>query len=86
MNLPASFSLRGVNLPYGGVYLSTTFSLGGTNPSHGEFILPFGESLLSLENRLCCYVSCCIPFTKFLLVKGSVQTADHSFFNISTRT
>ena len=66
LNLLASFSLGAVNLFHGRVGLSTTFSLGGKNPSHGEFILNFRESLLSLENRLCCYVPYCIPFTEFL--------------------
>ena len=79
MNLPESFSLREMNLPHGGVGLSTTFSLGGMNSSSKEFVLPFGESFLFLENRLCCFVACYIP-TKFLLV----QTATHSFFNLST--
>ena len=66
--------------------LSTTFSLGGMNLSLGKFILPFGESLLSLVNRLCCSVSCYIPFIEFLPDEGFVQIADHSFFNLSTRT
>ena len=56
LNLPASFSLGVVNLPRGGVSFSENFSMGGMNPSPGEFILPFEESLISLENRLCCYV------------------------------
>ena len=85
LNLPASFSLGEMNLPHGGVGLSTTFSLGGLNSSR-EFVLPFGESFLFLENRLCCYVPCCIPFTEFLPDGGSVQTVAHSFFNLSTRT
>ena len=37
-------------------------------------------------NRLCCFVSCCIPFIEFLPDEGSVQTADRYFFNLSTRT
>ena len=86
LNLPTSFSLGVVNLPHGGVSLSTAFSLGGTNPSLGEFILPFGESLLSLENRLCFSVPYCIPFTEFLPDGGYVQTMNHSFFNLSTLT
>ena len=86
LNLPASFSLGIVSLTYGEVTLSTTFSLRGTNAFLGEFILPFRESLISLENRLCCSVPYCILFTKFLLDVGFVQTAKHSFFNLSTRT
>ena len=66
LNFPASFFLGVVNLSHGGVGLSTTFSLGGTNPSLREFILPFGESLISLENRLGRSLPYCIPFTKFL--------------------
>ena len=54
--------------------------------SFGEFVLPFGESFLFLENRLSCYVPYYIPFTNFLLDGGSVQTTAHSFFNISTQT
>ena len=75
-----------MNLYHGGVGLFATFSLRGTNPSPGEFILPFGESLISLDNRLCYYVSYCIPFAKFLLDRGFVKTASYSFFNLSTRT
>ena len=67
MNLPASFSLGAVNLTLGRVGLSATSSLGGTNLSHGEFILPFRESLISFENQLCCYVPYRIPFTELLL-------------------
>ena len=85
LNMPTSFSLGEMNLSYGGVDLSTTFSLGGMNPSR-EFVLPFGESFLFLENRLCCSVPYCIPFIEFLLDEGSVQTAVHSFFNLSTQT
>ena len=51
INRLASFSLREINLPYEGVGLSTTFSLGGMNSSR-EFVLPLGESFLFLENRL----------------------------------
>ena len=65
--------------------LSTTFSLGGINPYLGESILPFRESLISLENRLCYFVPCYILFTEFLHDRGFVQTIDHSFFNLSTR-
>ena len=61
LNLPASFSLGEMNLPHGEVVLSATFSLRGTNSSSEEFVLPFGKNLLSLENRLCCSVPCCIP-------------------------
>ena len=85
LNLPALFSVGAVNLPHGEVVLSITFSLRGTNSSSREFVLPFGENLFSLENRLCCYVPCYIP-TKFLLKGRSVQTVAHSFFNLSTRT
>ena len=49
LNLLTSFSLREMNLPHGGVGLSTTFSLGGMNYSR-EFVLPFGESFIFLEN------------------------------------
>ena len=73
MNLFMSFSLGALNLPYGGVGLSTTFSLGGMNSSSGEFVLPFGESFLSLENWFYCYVPSYIPFTEFLLDGGSIQ-------------
>ena len=52
LNLLASFFLRVVNLSHGGVGLSVAFSLGGTNSSPRELILHFGESLISLENRL----------------------------------
>ena len=62
------------------------FFLGGTNSSSREFVLPFGESFLSLENWLYCYVPYYVPFTKFLLDGGSIQTAAHSFFNLSKRT
>ena len=48
LNLPASLSLGAMNLPHGRVGL---FSLGGMNSSSREFILPFKESFLSLENR-----------------------------------
>ena len=85
LNLPASFSFGEMNLPHGGMSLSTTFSLGRMN-SFGESALPFGESFLFLENRLCCSVSYCIPFTEFLLDGGSVKIVAHSFFNLSTRT
>ena len=84
LNLPASFSLGTVNLSHGRVGLSTTFSLGGTNPSYGEFISHFGETLISLENWLFCYVPCCISFIEFLPDGGSVQTAYHLFFKLST--
>ena len=72
LNLPISFSLGVVNLPYGGVGLSAAISLGGTNLSPREFILPFGENFLSLENWLYCFVPCCIPFIEFLLDGGSI--------------
>ena len=52
LNPPVSFSLGAVNLPHGEVVLSTPFSLRGTNSSSREFILPFGENFLSLENWL----------------------------------
>ena len=42
--------------------------------------------LVILENWLCCSIPYCIPFTEFLPNRGSVQTAAHSFFNLSTRT
>ena len=51
-----------------------------------EFVFLFGKIFLFLENRLCCYVPCCIPFTEFLPDGGSVQTSAHSFFNLSTQT
>ena len=86
LNLPVSFFLGVLNLSHGGVGHSTTFSLGGTNSSSGEFVLPFGESFLSLENLLCYFVPCCIPFTEFLLDGESIQTVAHSFFNLSTQT
>ena len=86
LNLPASFFLGVVNLLGEGMGLSITFSLRGMNLSLREFILPFGESLLSLVNGLCCSVSCYIPFTEFLPDEGFVQTVDHSFFNLSTQT
>ena len=85
LNLLASFSLGEMNLPHGGVGLSTTFSLGRMNSSR-EFVLPFGESFIFLENRLCYFVPYCIPFTKFLPDGGSVQIVAHSLFNLSTRT
>ena len=66
--------------------LSTAFSLGRTNPPPREFILPFRESLISLENRLCYSIPYCIPSTEFLPDGGFVQTAYHSFFNLSTQT
>ena len=65
LNLLVSFSLRALNLPYGGVGLSTTFFLGGTNSSSGDFVFPFGENFLSLENRLYCFVPYYIPFIDF---------------------
>ena len=83
LNLPISFSLGALNLPHEGVGLSTTFFIGGTNSSSREFVLPIGESFLSLENWLYCYVPYYVPFTKFLLDGGSIQTAAHSFFNLS---
>ena len=85
-SLLASFSLEAVHIPYGGLGLSASFSLGGTNPSPRERILPFRESIISLENRLCSYVPCRIPFNEFLPDRGSVQITDHSFFNLSTRS
>ena len=84
-NLPASFSLGEINLPYREVGLSKTISLGGMNYSSKEFVFPFGESLLLLVNWLCCSVPYCIP-TEFLLKGRYVQTTTHSFFNLSTRT
>ena len=84
LNLPASFSLGEMNLPHGGVAFSITFSLGGMNSFSGEFVLPFGESFLFLENWLCYSVLCYIPI-EFLLKGRSVQTAAHSFFNLSTQ-
>ena len=84
LNLPASFSLRAMSLPRGGVEFSIAISLGGTNLSLGELTLPFRESLISLENRLCYFVSCCIPSIDFSLDGGSIQTVDHSFFRLST--
>ena len=51
LNMLASFSLRAVNLPHGEVVLFATFSLRGMNSSSREFVLPFGENFLSLENR-----------------------------------
>ena len=86
LNLHVSFSLGGLNLPHGGVGLSTTFSLGGTNSSSREFLLPLGENFLSLENWLYYYIPCCIPFIEFLPDGGFVQTLAHSFFNQSSRT
>ena len=88
LNLPAlfsPFSLGEMNLPHGGLGLSITFPLRGMNSSR-EFVLPFGESFLFLENRLCCFVPYCIPFTEFLPIGGSIQIVAHSFFNLSTRT
>ena len=82
LNLPASFSLGEVNLPHGEVVLSATFSLRGMNSSSGESVLRFGENFISLENRLCYFVPCCIPTGFFL--KGRSTT--HSFFNLSTQT
>ena len=52
LNLPVLFSLGAVNLPHGEVSLSTPFSLRGMNSSSKEFVLPFGENFLSLENWL----------------------------------
>ena len=72
-----------MNLPHGGVGLSINFSR-GMNSSSGEFILPFGESFMFLENQLYYFVPSYIP-SEFLLKGGSVQTAAHSFFNLSTR-
>ena len=60
LNLPTSFSLGAMDLLHGEVVLFATFSLRGTNSSSREFVLPFGENFLSLENRLCCYIPCCI--------------------------
>ena len=85
LNLHASFSLREMNLAHEGVGLSTTFSLEGMN-SFGEFVLHFGESFIFLKNQLCYSVPYCIPFTEFLPDEGFIQTATHSFFNLSTRT
>ena len=85
LNLLTSFSLGEMNLPHGEVVLSAPFSLRGMNSSR-EFFFPFGESFLFLENRLCCYVPCCILFTEFIPDGGSIQTIAHSFFNLSTRT
>ena len=68
LNLLASFFLGAVNLSHRGVGLSIAFSLEGTNSTPGEFILHFGESLISLENRLCCYLPYCVPFTEFIPV------------------
>ena len=56
LNLLVTFYLEALNLPHGGVDLSKTFSLGGTNSSSREFILPFGEIFLFLENWLYCFV------------------------------
>ena len=86
LNLPASFFLGAMNLSCGGVGLFVAFSLEGTNSSSREFVLPFGENFLSLENWLYCHVPCYIPFIKFLLDGGSIQTIAHSFFNLSIRT
>ena len=86
LNLPASFSLGAVNLPHNGVSLSATLSLGGMNPSPGEFIFPFRESLIYLENQLCYSIPYCIPFIKFLPNGGFLQTVDRPFFNLSTWT
>ena len=72
LKLPASFSLGVVSLPQEHLALYVAFSLRGSNPSLGEFILPFEESLISLENRLCCSIPCCIPFFEFLPDGGSV--------------
>ena len=85
LNLLASFTLGLVSLPHGVLALYKAFSLRGMNLSLGEFILPFWESLISLENRLCCSIPCCIPFTEFLHDGGFIQTANHSFFNLLTR-
>ena len=52
LNLPVSFSLGAVNLPHGEVVLYAPFSLRGTNSSFEEFVLPFGEHFLSLDNWL----------------------------------
>ena len=86
LNFPTKFSLGLMNLPRGGVKCSTTISMRETNLSYGEFILPFRESLLSLENRSCCSIFCCIPFTEFLPDEIPIQTTGHSFFNLPTRT
>ena len=80
LNLLVSLSLEVLNLTHGGIGLSTSFSLGRTNSSFEEFVLPFGENFLSWENWLNCYVSLCIPFTELLLDGGSIQIATHSFF------
>ena len=78
LNLPISFSL-------GEVVLYATFSQ-GTNSSFGEFVLPFSESFLSLENWLYYYALYYIPFIDFLLDGGSIQIAIYSFLNLSTQT
>ena len=52
LNLPVSFSLGIVNLPLREVILSSTFSQRGMNSSYREFVIPFGENFLSLENWL----------------------------------
>ena len=52
LNLLVSFSLGAMNLPHGEVVLYAPFSLRGTNSSSREFVLPFGENFLSLENWL----------------------------------
>ena len=85
LNLHVSFSLGAVNLPHGEVVLSTPFSLRETYSFFGEFVLPFGENFLSFENWLYQYVPYSIPFIKFLLDRGSIQTTTHSFFNLLTR-
>ena len=69
LNLYAFFFLGAVNLPHGGVGLFAAISLGRMNLSHGEFILPFRESFISLENRLCYSVSCCTLSLNFSLMK-----------------
>ena len=86
LNLHVSFSLGALNLPHGGVVLSTTFSLGGMNSSFAEFVLPFGENFLSLEDWLYYSISYCIPFTEFIFDGRYIQIVAHSFFNLSTRT
>ena len=85
LNLPALFSLVEMNLPHGGVGFSIPFSLGRMNSSFGEFVLSFGESFLFWKIWLRCYAPCCIPI-EFLLKGISVQTATHSFFNLSPQT
>ena len=69
LNLPASFSHEAINLPHEWVDLSTNFSLGGTNSSSKEFVLPLVKVSFPCRISYVALFSVVSPSLNFFLIK-----------------